>query len=63
MDVTRVDYGADGWGHLAAVIDCHDRELVGYESALRGRAREAERVVRDLITALRDHAAARAGGA
>ena len=45
MDVTHVDCGADGWGHLAAVIDCHDRQIVGYEFALRGRAREAERAL------------------
>lgn len=45
MDVTHIDCGDDGWGHLAAVIDCHDREVVGYEFALRGRAREAERAV------------------
>ena len=31
--------------HLAAVIDCHDRELIGYEFALRSRAKEAERAV------------------
>ena len=35
----------DGWGHLAAVIDCHDREVIGYEFALRSRAKEAERAV------------------
>lgn len=45
MDLTHIDCGADGWGHLAAVIDCHDREVVGYEFALRGRAREAERAL------------------
>jgi putative transposase len=45
MDVTHIDCGADGWAHLAAVIDCHDRELVGYEFALRGRAKEAERAL------------------
>lgn len=33
----------DGWGHLTAVIDCHDRELIGYEFALRGQAKEAAR--------------------
>jgi putative transposase len=43
MDVTHIDCGADGWGHLAAVIDCHDREVVGYEFARRGHAKEAER--------------------
>lgn len=45
MDVTHVPCGQDGWGHLAAVIDCHDREVIGYECALRSRAKEAERAV------------------
>lgn len=47
MDVTHVLCGRDGWAHLAAVIDCHDRELVGDEFALRGRAREAERALEE----------------
>jgi putative transposase len=47
MDVTHVPCGVDGWGHLAAVIDCHDREIVGYEFALRGRAKEAERALEE----------------
>jgi len=33
MDVTHIYCGRDGWGHLAAVIDCHDRELIGVEFA------------------------------
>jgi hypothetical protein len=33
--------GRDGWAHLAAVIDCHDREVIGYEFALQARAKEA----------------------
>ena len=45
MDVTHIPCGQDGWGHLTAVIDCHDRELIGYEFALRGRAKEAERAL------------------
>lgn len=45
MDVTHIDCGRDGWAHLSAVIDCHDREIVGYELSLRGRAREAERAL------------------
>jgi putative transposase len=45
MDLTHIYCGSDGWGHLAAVIDCHDREIVGYEFALRGRAKEAERAL------------------
>jgi putative transposase len=45
LDVTHVECGVDGWGHLAAVIDCHDREIVGYEFSLRARAKEAERAL------------------
>ena len=47
MDMTHIPCGQDGWAHLCAVIDCHDREIVGYEFALRGRAREAERALED----------------
>ena len=47
MDVTHVPCGRGGWGHLAAVIDCHDREIVGWEFALRGRAKEAERALEE----------------
>lgn len=45
MDVTHIDCGRDGWAHLAALIDCHDREIIGYEFSLRGRAKEAERAL------------------
>ena len=45
MDVTHIPCGQDGWGYLTAVIDYHDREIIGYEFALRGRAREAERAI------------------
>ena len=45
MDLTHIPCGTEGWAHLAAVIDCHDREIVGYEFALRGRAKEAERAL------------------
>jgi putative transposase len=31
MDLTHIPCGADGWGHLTAVIDCHDREVTGYD--------------------------------
>lgn len=47
MDITHIDCGRDGWGHLVAVIDCHDREIVGYEFSRRGRAREAERALEE----------------
>ena len=43
--------GADGWGHLTAVIDCHDREVNGFEFALRGRAKEAERALEEACLA------------
>lgn len=45
MDVPHIPCGQDGWAYLAVVIDCHDREIVGYEFALRSRAREAEHAV------------------
>ena len=38
-------HGQDGCAHLATVIDCHDREVIGYEFALRSRTKEAERAV------------------
>jgi len=44
-DVTHIDCGNDGWAHLAVVIDCHDREIIGYELALRAGAKEAERAI------------------
>jgi putative transposase len=45
MNVTHIPCGQEGWAHLAAVIDCHDREIMGYEFALRSRAKEVERAV------------------
>jgi len=45
IDMTHVYCGEDGWAHLVAVIDCHDREVIGWEFALRGRSREAERAL------------------
>jgi putative transposase len=51
MDVTHVPCGLDGWGHLTAVIDCHDREITGFEFALRGRAKEAERALEEACLA------------
>ena len=45
--MTHIDCGADGWTHLAVVIDCHDREIVGHESARGGRAKGAERALEE----------------
>lgn len=47
MDLTHIPVGRDGWAHLAAVIDCHDRAIIGHEFSLRGRAKEAERALED----------------
>jgi putative transposase len=30
-DITHLPRGRDGWGHLTVVIDCHDREIIGYK--------------------------------
>lgn len=45
MDVPHSPCGQDGWGHLTAVLVCHDREVIGYEFAFHGRAKEAERAM------------------
>ena len=29
MDITHIACGQDGWAHLVAVIDSHDREIIG----------------------------------
>ena len=44
-DMTHIQCGEDGWGNLVAVIECCDSSIIGYEFALRGRAREAERAI------------------
>jgi putative transposase len=41
IDITHIPCGKDGWGHLVAVLDCHDSSCVGFEwgvpqFALRG---------------------------
>jgi putative transposase len=51
MNLTHVPCGADGWGHLTAVIDCHDREVPGFEFALHGRAKEAESALEEACLA------------
>lgn len=51
IDLTHIYCGEDGWGHLAAIIDCCDREIVGFEFSLRGRAREAERALEEACLA------------
>lgn len=47
MDMTHIDCGRDGWGHLVAILDCADREVIGWRFAKRGRAQEAEAALED----------------
>jgi putative transposase len=47
MDLKHVSCGRDGWAHPVGVIDRCDRELIGWEFALRGRAKEVERAIEE----------------
>ena len=51
IELTYVYCGADGWGHLAAIIDCSDREIVGWEFSLRDSAWKAERALEEACLA------------
>jgi hypothetical protein len=42
IDMAHIGCGRDGWAHRVAVIDCHDRDIIGWELALRGRTNDAE---------------------
>ncbi len=46
-DATSFDCGVDGLGCLIAVIDCCDRQIVGWHLATRGRAKEAVAAIED----------------
>lgn len=45
LDLTHIPCGQDGWGHLTAVSDCHDRAILGYDFALRGLTKEEKRAL------------------
>lgn len=45
IDVTHFPCGRDGLAHMVGVIDCCNREIVGYEISVRSRANEAERAL------------------
>ena len=47
LDVTHFPCGRDGLAHLIAVIDCCNREIVGYEMSIRSRANEAVRALEE----------------
>ena len=48
-DVTHIYCGADGWCHLPLVIDCADRELVGWRLSHSGKAVVAEAALEDAL--------------
>ena len=41
-DLCRIWAGQDGWSHLALVIDCHTRELLGWHLSHSGKSQTAE---------------------
>lgn len=45
LDAPPIACGDDGWAQLSAGIDGHDRTIVGWEVAMRGRANDAERAL------------------
>jgi putative transposase len=45
IDMTSAYSQQDGWLGITAVIDCHDRELIGLCVRHRGRAQEAEQAL------------------
>lgn len=49
IDVVSFPCGEDGLGVLAVVMDNFNREVLGYEFALRGRAQEAVRALEEAL--------------
>jgi putative transposase len=45
IDMTSAYTQQDGWLGITAVIDCHDREIIGLCVSHRGRAQEAEQAL------------------
>ena len=48
-DLTHVYCGRDGWCHVPIVIDCADRELIGWRISRRGNAQTAEAALEDAL--------------
>ena len=48
-DVTHVYCGRDGWCHVPLVIDCADREVIGWRISRRGTALVAEAALEDAL--------------
>ena len=47
IDVTHIFCGRDGWCHLPGVIDCSDREIVGWRLSKSGKAKVAAAALED----------------
>ncbi len=50
-DLCRVWAGRDGWANLALVIDCHTRELLGWQLSRSGNAQTAESALEQALIA------------
>jgi putative transposase len=48
-DVTHIYCGRDGWCHMTAVIDCCDREIIGWRLSRSGKAHIAEAALEDAL--------------
>ena len=57
IDTTHVMCGRDGWCHLTAIIDCCNREIVGYRFSRRGIARIATGALEDALITRKIHGA------
>lgn len=48
-DMTHVYCGKDGWCHLPVVVDCADREIIGWRISRSGKATVAEAALEDAL--------------
>lgn len=51
IDATHVFCGKDGWCHLTAIIDCCDREIVGWRLSKSGVSKIAAAALEDALRA------------
>ncbi len=50
-DLCRIWAGKDGWAHLALVIDCYSRELLGWHLSRSGKSKTAESALEQALIA------------
>jgi putative transposase len=51
-DLCWIWAGKDGWSHLALVIDCHTRELLGWHLIRSGRSKTAKAALEQALITL-----------